>query len=62
MFIYGHIWICEEMQMYKIQICNNINVVLSKAAHEYKFNNFIGHIPSTHVERLLLHGLKTYLD
>ena len=26
------ICICEEMQMYMIQICHNINVVLSKAA------------------------------
>ena len=24
------------MQMYMIQICHNIHVVLSKAAHEYK--------------------------
>ena len=31
------IWICEEMQRYMIQICHNIYVVLSKAAHQHKF-------------------------
>ena len=36
MFVPMFIWICEEMQIYMIQICHNIHVVLSKAAHEYK--------------------------
>ena len=30
------IWICEEMQMYMMQIRHNIYVVFSKAVHEYK--------------------------
>ena len=30
------IWICEKIEMYIIQICHNIYVFFSKAAHEYK--------------------------
>ena len=37
-FVPMFLWICEEMQM--IQICHNIHVVLSKAAHEYKLVEF----------------------
>ena len=35
-FVPMFIWICEEMQMYVIQICHNILVILSKVVHEYK--------------------------
>ena len=35
-FVPMFIWICEERQIYMIQICHNIHVVLSKAAHQYR--------------------------
>ena len=32
-FVTTFIWIYEKMQMFEIQVCHNIHVVLSKAAH-----------------------------
>ena len=32
-----HMDLLREMQMYIIQICHYIHVILSKAAHEYKY-------------------------
>ena len=39
------------MQMYMIQICRNIYVILSKAAHEYKVPyQLFGYLPRSHVD------------
>ena len=35
-FVTIFIWLCEKMHMNIMQICHNLYVVLSKAAHEYK--------------------------
>ena len=53
-FVPMFIWICDEIQIYMIQICHNIHVVLSKAAHKYMLvYQLSGYLPTTYVEASL---------